>query len=113
MKRRSFEELIEELQRLRIRETAVIAEIREAIGEANGADQENEDFNLVAVTHGFRRGDRVRTTNRVRRPATAGAAWNKNRERLATVSRVTVDQVHIITDDGTKTWRAPNNLRLI
>jgi hypothetical protein len=113
MKGRSFEELIEELKRLRIRQTAVLAEIREVVEEANEADQDNNDINLVAIRHGFNVGDRVRITNKIRKPATAGTSWNENRERLATVSRITVDQVHIITDNGTRTWRAPNNLRLI
>jgi hypothetical protein len=116
MQRKSVNELIQELQQLRIRETAVIAEIREAIEVRDGAEQDIEIDDVeqpAAVQHGLRTGDRVRIKNKVRRPATAGPSWSETRERLATVTRVTVDQVHIITDNGTKTWRARNNLSLI
>jgi hypothetical protein len=67
---------------------------------------------LAQVPYGFRKGDRVRITNRVRRPATAGVSWTEERERLATVTRIIPDQVHIRTDNGTKTWRAHNNLEI-
>ena len=40
MQDRKFEELIEELQLLRIRKTVVIAEIREAIAARGGIEQE-------------------------------------------------------------------------
>jgi hypothetical protein len=117
MQRKSVRELIAELQQLRIRETIVIAEIREAVqaaGEVERADNAADvDVNLVAIEHGFRTGDRVRIKNKIRKPATAGPSWTEIKERLATVTRITVDQVHLTTDNGTKTWRAPNNLRLI
>ena len=115
MQPRNVNNLIRELQELRIRETAVIAEIREAIEGGNEAEQDIEigDAEQPAIVHGLRTGDRVRIKNKVRKPATAGPSWTETRERLATVTRVTVDQVHIITDNGTKTWRARNNLSLI
>jgi hypothetical protein len=118
MERKSVKELIAELQQLRIRETIVIAEIREAVQGADEIDRANgaarvDDVNLVAIEHGFTTGDRVRIKNKIRKPATAGPSWTENKERFATVTRVTVDQVHLTTDNGTKTWRAPNNLRFI
>jgi hypothetical protein len=117
MQAKSINELIQELQQLRIRETAVIAEIREAIEAQDEAAQANdielEDVDPPGDARGLRPGDRVRIKNKIRRPATAGPSWSETRERSATVTRVTVDQVHIITDNGTKTWRARNNLRLI
>ena len=66
-------DLIQELQQLRIRETAIIAEIREAIEARNGAEeQENDieidDVNQPATVHGLRTGDRVRIKNKVRKP---------------------------------------------
>jgi hypothetical protein len=119
MQTKSVNELIQELQQLRIRETAVIAEIREAIQAQDEAAQAN-DIELEDVVAGppvdareLRPGDRVRIKNKIRRPATAGPSWSETRERSATVTRLTVDQVHIITDNGTRTWRARNNLRLI
>jgi hypothetical protein len=119
MPNRSAEELIQELQQLRIRETAIIAKIRQAIGATNGAEQENEievnaDVNLTVAAHGLRTGDRVRIKNKIQRPATAGPlSLTENWERLATMTKITVDQIRIITDNGTRTWRAHNNLRLI
>ena len=113
MPTRTVDELIEELQRLRLQETAIIAELREANRERNGVQDIDVDVDPPAAEFALTRGSRVRIKNRVRRPATAGPAWSENRERLATVTRVTVDQVHIVTDNGTRTWRAPNNLQLI
>ena len=117
MQTKSVNELIQELQQLRIRETAVIAEIREAIQAQDEAAQANdielEDVDPPVDARELRPGDRVRIKNKIRRPATAGPSWSETRERSATVTRVTVDQVHIITDNGTRTWRARNNLRLI
>jgi hypothetical protein len=117
VQKKSINDLIQELQQLRIRETDVIAEIREAIEAGNGAEQpddiEIDDVNQPAAAHGLRTGDRVRIKNKIRKPATAGPSWSETRERFATVTRITVDQVHIVTDNGTKTWRAHNNLCLI
>jgi hypothetical protein len=114
MQKRTVEELIVELQQLRLQETAIIAELREATREQiNQVQDIDVDVDQPAIGFALTRGSRVRIKNRVRRPATAGPAWNENRERLATVTRVTVDQVHIVTDNGTRTWRAPNNLALL
>lgn len=118
MEDKTFEELIEELRTLRIRETAIItqlevansrARLRGTVQEVTNTDQDNR----ARIDTNLRKGDRVRIKNKVRRPATAGPAWNEARERLATVTRVTADQVHITTDNGTTTWRGPNNLQLI
>jgi len=111
MEDRTFEELIEELQALRIRENAIIAQLEGAKNKARTGI--NPSSTQAATANGLQRGDRVRIKNKIRRPATAGPTWNEARERLATVTRVTTDQVHITTDNGTKTWRGPNNLQLI
>ena len=37
----------------------------------------------------------------------------EKKERQGTVTRVTAEQIHIVTDNGTRTWRAPQNLRKI
>ena len=92
MENRTVEELIEELQELRIRETEIIAELKQAnsagtrtqTGDANSHRHEGQ----ASVAHGFRRGDRVRVINKVRKPATAGPSWNEAKERLATVTRI-------------------------
>jgi hypothetical protein len=116
MEDRTFEELIEELRALRIRETVIIAQLEEANNRTRAGTREtsaSRNHRISATANGLKRGDRVRIRNRVRRPATAGPTWNEERERLATVTRVTADQVHITTDNGTRTWRGPNNLQLI
>ncbi len=51
--------------------------------------------------------------NKIKRPANWLARWDERdieNERRATVTHIVRDQVWIITDNGTKTWRAPNNL---
>jgi hypothetical protein len=102
--------LIEELKRLEIRQAVVIAEL-EATNErrTNG----NTTTSNEASTTGLTIGDRVRITNQVKKPATWNntVLWDKERERLATVTRVSAKQIHFVTDNGTNTWRAPNNLK--
>ena len=114
-----IEDLIEELKELRLRETAIIRQIKAAneLRTHNARDttttgQQGTSGNEEATTRSIiHAGDRVRITNKIRRPATATATWTEQRERIATVTRVTADQVHIVTDNGTRTWRAPNNLK--
>jgi len=116
MEERTFEELIEELRELRIRETAVITQLEQVNARARTSTLETNTSGsnrTAVIASGLKRGDRVRIRNKVRRPATAGPTWSEARERSATVTRVTPDQVYITTDNGTKTWRGPNNLQLI
>jgi hypothetical protein len=58
-------------------------------------------------------GDRVRIKNRIRRPANwpTSKPWTEANERSAVVTRVTTDRVYITTDNGTLTWRQPQNLK--
>jgi hypothetical protein len=105
---RSIDELIAELQELKIRE----AEIVTALERANRTAR----VRIPEVVEGHRQEGHAQVpygfTNRVRRPATARVSWTEEREQLATVTRIVPDQVHIRTDNGTKTWRAPNNLEI-
>ena len=101
------QELIAELSALRIRVARLEAD-RDRENAARAAPVAAE-----AVVFGdLRVGDQVRIRNRVRKPATwpRNTTWSEERERTATVTRVTPEQVHFITDNGTRTWRAPNNL---
>ena len=112
-----IEDLIEELKALRVRETAIIREIEAAnesrIRRASSSTTQSRETNDAedVSSNRIRTGDRVRITNKIRRPATATATWTEQLERIATVTRVTPEQIHIVTDNGTRTWRAPNNLR--
>jgi hypothetical protein len=99
-------ELIAELNALRIQVGRLEAERDH--GRATTNSPENTFIGLKV-------GDRVCITNRVRKPATwpQEAKWNEERERTTTVTSVTAEQVHFVTDNGTRTWCAPNNLRKI
>ena len=62
----------------------------------------------------FTRGNRVKVVNKIKRPATWSKPWGFQEslnERNATVTHRVKNQVWFVTDNGTKTWRAPNNLR--
>ena len=51
---------------------------------------------------------------KVKKPAAWTRAWDKEKERFETVTRVTATQVHYITDNGVETcWRAPNNVERV
>lgn len=108
----SIEELIAQLKLIKIQEANIIARIEAAA--AHKKDDDKSETTRPATTR-LTKGDRVRITNRVRKPATWNnkTAWDEDKGRLATVTKVTPEQVHIITDNGISTWRAPNNLRKI
>ena len=107
----TLEVLINELRALRLRVTQVEAQLKEQ------REQEQQTIETTsAPSGGFAKGDRVRITNKVRRPANWSASWTEEdieRERSATVTHRARDQIWLITDNGTKTWRAPNNLARI
>ena len=75
--------------------------------------QRDVDIDVNVNVDALRRGDRIRMPNRVKKSATWTGAfvWDKERERVSTVTQVTPKQVHIVTDNGTQTWRASNNVR--
>jgi hypothetical protein len=115
MQDKSICELIEELRHVRIQETAIIEELEESVRDAAQREREEEknivdvdvdDVHPAVTANGLRirGGDRVRLRNKIRKPATAGPSWSETHERLATVTKVTLEQVHIGTDNGTKTW---------
>ena len=128
MDKQTIDLLTAELESLRIRveqleaertdkRTSAIIEQTEVtpIGLTKG-DRVRITNQLEVTPIGLTKGDRVRITNQVRRPAIwpSAVAWNeetKEKERRATVTHIYKDQVHFITDNGTKTWRAPNNVR--
>jgi hypothetical protein len=116
MEDKDFDELIEELRELKIREREIISALDQA--SRTGRVQTRHETEArphegqAQVPYGFRQGDRVRITNKVRKPATAGPSWTEARERSAVVTKIVPDQVHILTDNGTRTWRAPNNLQI-
>ena len=102
----SLTELIERLRRIRLQEAQVIDQIDILVSSQQEQDRRAEHTRAPVPPNGnwrhtdFRVGDRVRITNGVR----AGQV------PTAVVTKVTPERVSIITDDGTRTWRARTNL---
>jgi formylmethanofuran dehydrogenase subunit A len=115
MEEKSFDELIQELQRLRIREGQIIAQIEQAHHSSNtripNQDNTRLPSNITSTRQTFTKGDRVLITNKIRKPKTAGINWTESKERLAVVSKIVNDQIHVVTDNGTNTWRIQDNLK--
>ena len=105
---RNIESLICELRSLKIRVSQVENQLRER------REQEEVTATPPAPPHTIlSRGDRVRIINKIKRPANWLARWDEQdieNEQRATVTHRVRDQVWIVTDNRTKTWRAPNNL---
>jgi hypothetical protein len=119
--------LINELEALNLRATEIIERLatRDA-GKRTGRATRAHDWEVIAkptttssvselTINGLKKGDRVRIKNKVIKPATwpIERPWIKEEARRATITRVTRDQIHFVTDNGTATWRAPNNLERI
>ena len=103
---RRLDELVQDLQALRIQ----VARLEDEVRRHQLAPPEEPQ---AGFDHGFQVGDRVRILNRVRRPATWNATrrWSEAQALTATVTVVRSDQVFFVTDNGVSTWRAPNNIR--
>lgn len=109
MAERQIEELIEELRTLKLRVATLEAENEQRI-RRDSVDSARSSTATTQV-NGIGKGDRVRITNAVKKPAYWTRAWDEEKERSATVTRVTPLQIHFRTDNGVNTWRAPNNVR--
>ena len=119
----NVEELIEALKALKVqesalkaRETALITRLEAATKKGNSEITTKTTASKARLVLGstIARGDRVRikAKNKVRKPAiwNKHIPWSEEKERTATVTRVTLTQIHFITDNGVETWRAPNNI---
>ncbi|KAI2510044.1 hypothetical protein MHU86_4338 [Fragilaria crotonensis] len=58
----------------------------------------------------IQKGDRLRITNKVNKPRNWPGEWDQDKAQKATVTHFYRGQVHFITDNGVRTWRAVNNL---
>ena len=86
----------------------------QVIPEATGpVRQVNRITGEVIVIEGFQVGDRVRITNKVKR--THGNRPINEGDKKATVYDIDLHsgRIHILTDNGTKTWRLTKNLKHI
>ena len=105
----SVGQFIQKLKAVRLEESAILAQIERRLHHnAGGARRpSNEGMEDSPITCG----DRKRIKNKLKRPAD----WNNTiewvEERRATVTRVLEGQIHFVTDNGVRTWRAPNNVR--
>ena len=106
MNHRCIDSLIEQLENLQV----CIAQLETAAPELR-----TDSTTVRAAAPRFNRGDRVWIKNKLKKPATwsNGVAWNENKAKTATVSHIYKGQVHFVTDNGVKTWRAVNNLKRI
>ena len=99
----NIERLVDELQQLRVREAEIVTLL-----------QEEPLYGTTSSTI-FAIGDRVWIKNRVRKPKTWSNdnVWDDAKAKRATVTKIVHAhaQVHFITDNGVRTWRAPGNLR--
>jgi hypothetical protein len=110
--------LIADWDALQIRATSIVRRLEAAEARRTSRPDSNPSnaasLREVAV-NGLKVGDRVRVKNKVIKPATwpIERQWIKEEARLATVTKVSREQIHFVTDNGTRTWRAPNNLERI
>jgi hypothetical protein len=116
MEARGAKGIISDLRALKVEELSLIEELAALTINLNGAEIPNGGARTInRVTDTILVGDRVRTKNRVMKPA----SWNNQFKRvasevtLATVTRITRNQIHFITDNGVETWCAVNNLERI
>lgn len=126
-RKKTIQELINALKVLSLQKADLTEQLEQAIAENNC---EQATYEAVAIAseerevrrdtrREFSRGDRIWIINKLHKPAN----WDNNREwtesegKTATVTEVLIKgpnkQVHFVTDNGVRTWRAPNNVRLL
>jgi hypothetical protein len=100
-----IEQLTAQLRTINIR----LAQLETA---AAARDRVPERSAEVAAATTLKKGDRVKINNKLKRPATWNVLveWNQDQAQKATVTHLYKEQVHFVTDNGVKTWRAANNL---
>ena len=102
----SVDQLIQELEGLRVQEQAILRRLVAARArETRNHETRRSHTRDETQVAGFRIGDRVRITNEVRSPI--GRRVN-SRDRTGTVTKITIQ-----TDNGGSMNRAPTNLQVI
>jgi hypothetical protein len=99
-----IDELIREVRKLRVR----VAKL-----ENERTPSKNKPTTVGVDT--LKTGDRIRITNKIKRPVTwpQDTPWTEERERVGTVTHLIRDQVYFRTDNGRTTWRVSKNVRKI
>ena len=112
MQDEQVEDLILELKSLNLHRNEIFAQL-EATYTGYASEETATRPIAGSIANGINKGDRIRIRNKVKKPAAWTRPWEKEKERTATVNRVTATQVHCITDNGVETWRAPNNVERV
>ena len=100
----SVDELIQQLERLRVRESNILQKLVSARARETRARQLGTEAGV------FRVGSRVEITNRIN--TSFGRTLTAD-DRRAVVTRVTTARVYFRTVNGNNTWRARHNLRIV
>ena len=103
MQDKQVEDLISELKLLNLCSNEILAQLEAAY---TGYDSEETAKRAIhrSIANGIIKGNRIRIRNKMKKPAAWTRAWDKEKGRSATVTRVTATQVHYITDNGVETW---------
>ena len=123
-KKKTIQELINALKVLSLQKADLTEQLERAIAEKNC---EEGTYEAVAVAseeretkrdrQDFSCGDRIWIINKLHKPANwdNSLEWKESEGKTATVTEVLIKgpnkQVHFVTDNGVRTWRAPNNVR--
>jgi hypothetical protein len=113
MSNESVDDLIRQLEALRIQEVSVLQRLVTARErETRARTRSSQGTRPTAYPEGeaFRIGDRVQITNRIRVPFGRTVTIN---DRRATVTSITPTRVYFLTNNGNSTWRARTNLRVV
>ncbi len=107
--------MITQLESLQVR---VVVQLLEAAATKTRSKDTNSNSNTeraAGASQRFRKGDRVRIMNKVKKPAmwTSKVAWNEGAASKATVKHIYMSKAHFVTDNGIKTWQTVNNLEKI
>ena len=101
----------DEIEQLTVQLRAINIRLAQLESAAAVRDPERSAGDLAAANT-LKRGDRIEIKNKLRRPSTwdVRVKWDQQQAQKATVTHFYKEQVHFITDNGVKTWRAINNV---
>ena len=113
MSTETVDDLIKQLKDIRIQENEVLERLYRARQRETGNHGEQSDGEQSG---GFKKGDRVTITNKIRTPFGRRANTGDRNSTVLYVNtdnNTTVDniRIHIRTDNGSTTWRLRKNLR--
>ena len=103
---KTVDELITQLQNIRIEEASIIEQLKAARAQEL-LSRKPEVPKKTTTLNPFKSGDRVRIINRIRLPRGRTVT---PKYRLATVNGIDGDKVYFTTDNHTTTWRLYRNL---